>query len=105
VKSLKGALCLLMLDLDYFKSVNDNHGHVVGDRVLKQVAAALAGRGAIDVEKVGSEAEEILARVLERQDTGKEDTKLHAVIHGREIHYSVTESVKKVILYVYNSEA
>jgi diguanylate cyclase (GGDEF)-like protein len=36
-----GALCLLMLDLDGFKSVNDHHGHLCGDSVLTAVADLL----------------------------------------------------------------
>jgi len=34
-------MALLILDVDHFKPVNDTHGHAVGDKVLKEIAARI----------------------------------------------------------------
>ncbi|RVT44377.1 GGDEF domain-containing protein [Rheinheimera sediminis] len=37
----RSTLALLMIDIDHFKAVNDQHGHLVGDLVIKEVAINL----------------------------------------------------------------
>jgi len=60
--------CLLMIDIDHFKSINDQYGHDVGDQVLRVVAKRLSGamRDTDYVARVGGE--EFLILVPETED-------------------------------------
>jgi len=39
-----GRGCIILLDLDYFKSINDTHGHHFGDLYLMEIARRIANR-------------------------------------------------------------
>ncbi len=44
VQRYGGALSVVLLDIDHFKAVNDNHGHTAGDRVLAKIGETLLSR-------------------------------------------------------------
>ncbi len=41
-KKAEKPIAFVIMDIDYFKSVNDTHGHDIGDEVLKEFAARIA---------------------------------------------------------------
>jgi diguanylate cyclase (GGDEF)-like protein len=49
--------CVVMLDIDDFKKLNDTHGHTIGDRVLRAVSAVIAAemRGVDTAARYGGE--------------------------------------------------
>jgi len=56
-------LSLVLLDLDHFKSVNDQHGHPAGDAVLKEIARRIQAE-VREVDRVARYGGEELAVVL-----------------------------------------
>ena len=54
---IKKPLCVLMIDIDHFKAINDSHGHLIGDKVLISVGKLLSNqvRGDDYVARYGGE--------------------------------------------------
>jgi len=77
-------LTLLLLDIDHFKSINDTLGHLVGDRVITQVAAAL-GRvldGDTHLYRYGGEEFAVIARALDDDGARALGESLRAAVAG-----------------------
>jgi len=60
-------LAVGMADLDHFKEINDRHGHLVGDSVLKRVAQAITS-GLRSADLVGRYGGEEFLLVLPESD-------------------------------------
>lgn len=59
-----GDLSLIVIDVDYFKAVNDQHGHAVGDEVLEAIARRLEGLLPRDTDWLARVGGEEFAAVL-----------------------------------------
>jgi len=60
-------LCVIMADLDHFKAINDLHGHLVGDHVLR-IAAARMISGARDGDEIARYGGEEFLFILPKTD-------------------------------------
>jgi diguanylate cyclase (GGDEF)-like protein len=80
--------CVLFVDLDGFKAINDRAGHLTGDRVLRAVAARLrlAVRAADVVARIGGDEFAVLIERLSGPDG--------AVIVARRIEAALNGSVE-----------
>ena len=67
---IKEPLCYSIMDIDYFKEINDNFGHQTGDKVLCLVAAALKkvyGNTRSFIARYGGDEFVIISRGFDRE--------------------------------------
>ena len=84
-----------LVDLDGFKAVNDRHGHLAGDAVLKDVAAGLASavRDTDTVARLGGDEFAVLARTAPELTGAALAERLRAAVSARGAAHGVTASV------------
>jgi diguanylate cyclase len=79
-------LCIALADIDDFKKVNDNFGHVAGDKVLKLVAGLLASsiRSQDIAARFGGEEFAILFPDTRLADAGAMVGRLRALLESKQ---------------------
>ncbi len=99
------AMGIYMLDLDYFKQVNDTHGHAAGDAVLKQTAEALirAMRKSDHLVRWGGEEFVVAAWVKETEHVRIVAEKLRRAIEVKEFTLPDGQTLKKTVSVGYCS--
>jgi len=83
------ALSLLMLDLDYFKKVNDTLGHLAGDAVLATIAGVLskAVRNEDVVARFGGEEIAIVLRAINIENAVLMGERMRKLVEGTVIPF------------------
>ena len=76
------SLALLLLDIDWFKQVNDRFGHLCGDDALRVVAQTLRGevRPGDEVGRYGGEEFAIILRETDEKRVGETAERIRAMV-------------------------
>ncbi|WP_240691456.1 GGDEF domain-containing protein [Amycolatopsis nivea] len=100
VQAEHGQVAVLMIDLDWFKTINDTHGHLVGDEVLLKVAKAITTsvRRGDSVGRYGGEEFAVLLPGVDEAETRDIAERIRTRIHtlslsdpsGHPIHLTAT---------------
>ncbi len=77
-------LSLLLLDIDHFKSINDQYGHPAGDKCLKEVTKVMEKNAARDIDIVARYGGEEFAIVLPHTDQSGAQRVAEAIRHDVE---------------------
>lgn len=94
----EGFTAMAVLDIDHFKSINDQHGHPVGDAVLRCTGEALLGGAARDLVafRIGGEEFLLLLRgadARERAEALRRAVTVRTLIHIDGLDRPVTASM------------
>ncbi|MBL8610352.1 MAG: GGDEF domain-containing protein [Myxococcales bacterium] len=95
-------LSVLMMDIDEFKKLNDTHGHLAGDMVLRVVAAAVTRLIRVEdlLARWGGEEFVILARSTGRTDAQKLAERIREAVADLAIPVGDSDGVLKVSLSI-----
>ena len=80
-------LALIMLDIDHFKRINDQHGHSVGDHALRVLASTLSEltRDEDVLARYGGEEFALIVRGIDRQETLALAERIRRSVEGRHV--------------------
>jgi diguanylate cyclase (GGDEF)-like protein len=90
----KESVCLLLIDIDHFKGINDRYGHPVGDVVLKRLSSVIVRifrRRRDFVARYGGEEFAIVARDLSATDAHSLSERLLQTLRDLKIEHEGQE--------------
>ena len=87
---------VIMLDIDFFKNINDTHGHAIGDKVIKLLASLLKDntRDSDIVFRLGGEEFAILLPSTEKGKVSSIAEKLRVLIENKEFRIDSDISIR-----------
>ncbi|MBD1572347.1 sensor domain-containing diguanylate cyclase [Vibrio sp. S17_S38] len=87
---------LLMLDIDHFKTINDQHGHDIGDMVLKKLAELIQNHITENVlfARLGGEEFALLTTGLSEQQSLALGNQLRDIIQSNKIEINVNKNLQ-----------
>lgn len=94
-----GVVGVLIIDIDHFKNVNDEHGHATGDEVLTSVARSLAeGVRAYDtVGRIGGEEFLVIAPDIDHSELAGLAERVRAHVEGKSVAVGDGELVRVTV--------